>query len=77
MAKHRPTDQTTPGYVSKKCHSCYVYVPLDADVCPSCKTRLGKVGEHGMAEKVIDWKAYMAFIMALIAFLIFCKYAFW
>ena len=65
-----------PGYVSKKCHACYTYVPLDAEVCPSCKARLGKLGAHGMAEKTTDWHAYIKFAIALVVFLIFCKYAF-
>jgi uncharacterized protein with PIN domain len=49
---------------------------LEADVCPSCKARLGKVGAHGMAEKVTDWHAYFKFAVALIVFLIFLRYAF-
>ena len=76
MAKHRPIDKDSPIYVSKKCHECYTYVPLDAEICPSCKVRLGKVGSHGMAQKVTDWKAYLAFVVAFAAFLIFCLYAF-
>ncbi len=66
----------SPGYVSKKCHSCYTYVPLEAEICPACKVRLGKVGPHGMADRVTDWKAYIGFILAFLAFLIFVKYAF-
>jgi len=73
-------DQKSTGdkslYVSKKCHSCYEYVPLEAEKCPSCKVRLGKVGAHGMAETVTDWHSYVKFAVALIALLIFCKYAF-
>ena len=76
MAKYRPVNQQGPGYVSKKCHGCYTYVPLEADVCPSCKIKLGNVDEHGMAGKVTDWKAYTAFAAAFVAFLVFCRYAF-
>jgi hypothetical protein len=76
MAKYSSTDKESPGFVSKKCHECYEYVPLDAEICPSCKVRLGKVGRHGMARKVTDWKAYLAFLVAFAAFLIFCLYAF-
>lgn len=76
MARYHSSDQEGPGYVSKKCHGCYTYVPLDATICPSCKVRLGKVGPHGMAQKVIDWKGYLAFLVALAAFVIFCIYAF-
>jgi hypothetical protein len=75
MAKNKPTAEDL-HYISKKCHSCYEYVPLEADVCPSCKARLGKVGAHGMAEKVTDWHAYFKFAVALIVFLIFLRYAF-
>ena len=75
MAKTSSTDDG-PGHVTKKCHECYAYVPLDADVCPYCKARLGKVARHGMAERMTDWKAYIAFAIALLIFLIFCRYAF-
>ncbi len=75
MAKPVPTDDG-PQYVAKKCHECYTYVPLDAEICPSCKARLGKLGKHGFAERVTDWKAYIAFFVALLFFLIFCRYAF-
>lgn len=75
MAKLSPKGEG-PGYISKKCHSCYVYVPLDAHVCPYCKVRLGKVGQHGMADKVTDFKAYIVFAVAFAAFLIFVIYAF-
>lgn len=76
MDNHRSSGKEGPAYVSKKCHGCYTYVPLDATICPSCKIRLGKVGSHGMANKVIDWKGYLAFLVALAAFVIFCIYAF-
>ena len=75
MAKPSSTDDG-PKYVTKKCHGCYVYVPLDAEVCPYCKARLGTVSRHGMAKRVTDWKAYVAFAIALLFFLVFCRYAF-
>ncbi len=75
MAKPESTDDG-PQYVAKKCHGCYTYVPLDAEICPSCKARLGKLGKHGFAERVTDWKAYIAFFVALLFFLVFCRYAF-
>ena len=75
MAKPSQTGDGT-GHVTKKCHECYVYVPLDAEVCPFCKARLGKVTRHGIAERITDWKAYIGFAIALIIFLIFCRYAF-
>ena len=76
MANQKPDGKGGLHYVSKKCHSCYEYVPLEAEICPSCKARLGKVGEHGMAEKVTNWQAYIKFLIAFAIFLAFCKYAF-
>ena len=76
MDKYQTSEKDGPGYASKKCHGCYAYVPLDATVCPSCKVKLGKVGPHGMAQKVTDWKSYFAFLVAFAAFIIFCIYAF-
>ena len=75
MVKPSQTNDGT-GHVTKKCHECYTYVPLDAEFCPYCKARLGKVTRHGMAERITDWKAYVGFAIALIIFLIFCRYAF-
>ncbi|MDA8141218.1 MAG: hypothetical protein M0036_21455 [Desulfobacteraceae bacterium] len=63
-------------YVTKKCHECYEYVPLEAKVCPSCKARLGKVGEHGMAEKLTDWKGYIICIVLWLILAIYVKWAF-
>lgn len=76
MAKFKSNKNEGPVFVSKKCHGCYIYVPLNATVCPSCKVKLGRVDSHGMAKKVFDWKAYAAFLVAFAAFLIFCWYAF-
>jgi RNA polymerase subunit RPABC4/transcription elongation factor Spt4 len=76
MAKYQSSHKEGRGYVSKKCHACYTYVPLDANICPSCKVRLGKVGAHGMAQKVTDWKSIIAFLVAFAVFVIFCIYAF-
>lgn len=75
MAKSHPKYEG-PDYISKKCHSCYAYVPLEADVCPHCKVLLGKIGRHGMAERLTDWKAYLAFVVAFAVFIIFIIYAF-
>ena len=75
MAKPTPAEEG-PQHVAKKCHECYTYVPLKAEVCPSCKTRLGKVSRHGFAERITDWKSYVSFFVALVVFLIFCWYAF-
>ena len=63
-------------YISKKCHECYQYVPLEATVCPSCKARLGKIDDHGMAEKLTDWKGYTISIVLFVALVVYLKWAF-
>ena len=63
-------------YISKKCPECYEYVPLEAKVCPACKTRLGKVSEHGMAERLTNWKAYILCIVLWLILAIYVKWAF-
>jgi hypothetical protein len=75
MAK-RPPHNDSVGYISKKCHACYTYVPLEADTCPYCKVRLGPIDDHGMARKLTDWKAYVSFAVAFAVFLAFIIYAF-
>lgn len=75
MAKQGWTDHDRK-YVSKKCPECYEYVPLEAKVCPSCKARLGKVGEHGMAERLTNWKAYIICIALWLILAIYVKWAF-
>lgn len=63
-------------YASKKCHECYEYVPLDAKVCPFCKAKLGKIGDHGMAEKLTDWKGYIICIVLWVILVVYVKWAF-
>ncbi len=63
-------------YVTKKCPECYEYVPLAAKACPSCKTRLGKVNEHGMAERLTNWRAYIVCAILWIILIIYLKWAF-
>ena len=63
-------------FVSKKCPECYVYVPLEAKICPSCKVRLGEVDDHGMAEKLTNWKAYLICFFLWLALFLYVKWAF-
>jgi hypothetical protein len=62
------------GYISKKCPECMEYMPLHADVCPSCRTRVGKINKHGMAARKTDWKGYLT---AIVAWLCFGLYVWW
>lgn len=75
MAKQGWTDHNR-RYSSKKCPECYEYVPLEANICPSCKTRLGKVQEHGMAERLTNWKGYILCGILWLILAIYLKWAF-
>lgn len=75
MAKSS-TQAPPASYASKKCPECYSYVPLGAQVCPSCKIRLGDVGRHGMARRLTNWKAYIFCIIAWLVFALYIKWAF-
>ena len=70
-----PGDQAA-AHSSKKCPECYAYIPNDARICPSCKTRVGKRGGHGMAERSTNWKAYIICIVAWLIFALYVKWAF-
>lgn len=61
---------------SKKCPECYAYVPAEAKVCPSCKKRIGKRMAHGMADKPINWKAYIVCALAWLILILYLKWAF-
>lgn len=75
MATSRNRDETT-GFISKKCPECYEYMPLNAEVCKSCKTRVGKVDKHGMATRKTDWKGNVTAIVAWIVFFLYIWWAF-
>ncbi len=61
-------------YISKKCPECYEYIPLDAKVCKSCKTKVGEIDKHGMAKRKTNWEAN---ITAIVAWIIFFLYIWW
>ncbi|MGB5158952.1 hypothetical protein [Desulfobacterium sp. N47] len=62
------------GYLSKKCPECLTYISLDASVCPSCHSRVGKVTKTGLAKRPTDWNSYLMLIIAVAAF---CFYIWW
>lgn len=64
----------TRPHVTKKCPECMAYMPIKAQVCPSCKTSVGKINRHGMASRKTDWKGYTT---AAIAWIIFFLYVWW
>lgn len=72
----KPSVRSNGMHVTKKCPECYEYVPLTAKVCPSCKTRLGDVNEHGMADRLINWRAYIVCAILWIILVVYLKWAF-
>jgi len=60
-----------PTFTTKKCYECFTHLPLDAEVCPSCKKKVGKVTKIGVAEKPTDWKGYVICLLIWIGLGIF------
>ena len=73
--KSRP-ESAAADKQTKKCPQCYVYLAADAARCFSCGTRVGKRGKTGLAEKPINWKAYLISILAWAAFAFYIWWAF-
>ena len=66
---------TEESHVTKKCPSCYTYIALDAEVCPSCKKKVGMVDRHGMASKRVEWGKYLIAILSWITFGVYAYFA--
>ncbi len=65
-----------PLYSVKTCYNCGTPLAVNADRCYSCKHKVGEVGKHGIAEKPVDWKAYVVCILAWTAFFLYIWWAF-
>ncbi len=61
---------------TKKCPECFVYLPANATVCDSCKTKVGPADERGIAKRPTDWKSYLLAIVGIIGFGIFIWWSF-
>jgi hypothetical protein len=61
---------------SKKCPECMEYMPINAHVCPTCKTPVGDINRHGMASRKTDWKGYATAAAAWIVFFLYIWWAF-
>jgi len=59
------------NYSTKKCYECLSHIPLNATECNICKAKVGKVNRIGMAEKPVDVKAYLGFVIAAAALAVF------
>ena len=71
---YRPREAS--DYLTKKCPHCYAYLPLDATVCTSCKSRVGEVDKLGFAKKPFDWRGYLMAVLSIAALVVFCWWAF-
>jgi len=69
-------DEINYESLSKKCPECMTYIPVDSDVCPMCKKRVGKATESGMAKKAINWMSYIMLIISWTAFGLYIWWAF-
>jgi len=63
-------------YTTKKCPFCYVHMPLDAQACTACKSKVGDVDTLGFAEKPIDWWGYLIAGVFMAGFAVFTWWAF-
>jgi len=64
------------SHMTKKCPECFAYLRLDATVCQSCGKSVGPVTPVGLAQKVVDVKAYLVALGAVIAFGVFVWWGF-
>ena len=63
-------------YTTKKCPFCYVHLPLDAQACAACKSKVGDVDKLGFANKPTDWRGYLVAAVFTVGFAIFTWWAF-
>ncbi len=62
--------------LTKKCPYCSVTLAKEDTQCFSCKRKVGKANEHGIAEKPFDWMGYGSAILSIIALIYFIWWAF-
>ncbi len=66
----------TGKHLTKKCPQCYTYLPLHAQVCSACQSKVGDVDKLGFAEKPIDWWGYLLAGASIAGFAVFMWWAF-
>lgn len=59
------------NFQTKKCPYCSVVLGGDDEICFSCRKKVGKANEHGIAEKPFDWMAYALSILSISGFAYF------
>lgn len=73
---NRNRNRRPPQHPVKKCPECFAYLPLDAQKCHDCGTRLEEVDWLGFAKKPIDWRGYLIAFLVVVAYCVFIWYAF-
>jgi hypothetical protein len=58
----------------KKCHTCFAYLLIHAEVCDMCKREVGKIDKYGRAQKPTDW---MSYVRLLFMWCLFGLYMWW
>jgi ribosomal protein L40E len=64
------------GFSTKRCPDCSAELPLDAESCHECGSRVLKVDRVGRAGKPIDWYAYIVCFLSWLAFGLYTWWAF-
>jgi hypothetical protein len=62
--------------LTKKCPYCSVVLGINDTICFSCRRKVGKINEHGLAEKPFDWLAYLLCFLSIGAFVYFIWWSF-
>lgn len=70
------TQETTGSHESKRCPYCFAELQIDADRCPACLEKVGKVMRDGRAREPINWRAYGVCIIAWVLFAWFVWFGF-
>ncbi len=73
-----PTEETldVDSLLSKRCPECFVNLPIDAKICFSCHTRVGKPDKFGKAKKKPNWVSYILCILSWAVFILYLQWAF-
>lgn len=61
---------------TKRCPECFTELPSDIKRCPSCKQKLGRGNEYGLAKKPVNWANVVMCILAWAGFVVYIWWAF-
>ena len=64
MDENKHIEPPASAHDSKRCPYCFAELQLDAERCPSCLEKVGRVRRDGRAREPIDWRSYIICIFA-------------